>query len=228
MTKKEVKKEYYNEDYYFNGSSPVFRGGYNNYLNFQKKHPYDWVISLFKYANGHKILDVGGALGIFLARLPDFYEKTCLDVSEYAIRFGKGAYKDIKFVNSTIADFKTSEKFDIVTAFDVMEHVKNLEGSLNKIYDLLNDDGIFILAVPIASKLHHFFASFGVSLLNCDISHVTLTTEKSWKEYVLDEKWEIVYDKKLTIFNHYIPPLHIHHVFVLKKRKIKNKVNKVG
>lgn len=210
---------HFNKNYYFSGKHPVLGGSYKNYDDYEHKHPYEWAKRYFKHARGHRILDIGGATGAFLSHLPKSYERVCVDISTYAIKKGRGLHKDIKFYNCDVVDFSCRKKFSIITAFDCLEHVKNVQGALDKIYSLLDDGGIFIFTVPIASKFHHLLASFGFSLLTCDISHVTLTTEKSWKNYILDKKWEILEDRKLTVFDRYIPPLHIYHIFVLKKRK---------
>jgi 2-polyprenyl-3-methyl-5-hydroxy-6-metoxy-1,4-benzoquinol methylase len=212
------KKEYFDRNYYFSGRQPIFSGKYKNYADYEEKHPYDCFIRFFSYAKGKRILDVGGATGAFLSHVPASYDKTCLDISMYSTEMGRRLHPGIKFFNCDITEFDYHYKFDIITAFDVLEHVKNVKGTLNKIYDLLDENGVFIFTVPIATKIHHLLAAFGISLLTCDVSHITLTTEKAWKDYIFEDMWEIVHDRKLTIYNHYIPPFHIFHLFIMKKR----------
>ena len=66
------------------------------------------------------------------------------------------------------------EYFDLITAFDVLEHTKSIEGSLQKIVRQLKKDGYLILSLPIkdtcAGKIFHFF--------DTDKSHISVPRKK--------------------------------------------------
>ena len=50
--------------------------------------------------------------------------------------------------NSTIADFQSVHKFDMITLFDVVEHLPGIDSVLTKLNSLLSDDGIIVIVTP--------------------------------------------------------------------------------
>ena len=50
--------------------------------------------------------------------------------------------------NSHIEDFETENKFSIITLFDVIEHIPNIDAVFSKLNSLLTKDGIVIIVTP--------------------------------------------------------------------------------
>ncbi len=111
-----------------------------------------------------KILNVGCGTGGTIDMLEQFGTVDNVDVSDDAIAFMKQrGYKRIKKVKGIKLPFK-DKAYDIVAAFDVLEHIKDDSAALKEWKRVLKDDGAVILTVPAYSwlwsdhdvSLHHF------------------------------------------------------------------------
>jgi 2-polyprenyl-3-methyl-5-hydroxy-6-metoxy-1,4-benzoquinol methylase len=125
---------------------------------YDKLNKFDWYYddsykSEYKIAsqfinNKHKVLDVGCGIGIFSKYLDIKKNFTGLELSERAINYGK--INDIDIRNELIEDhaLKNVEKYDIVTCFQVLEHIENPKKFISSLLKVLKKDGILIIAVP--------------------------------------------------------------------------------
>lgn len=106
-----------------------------------------------------KFLEIGcatGYFGITLSKL-GYYGKM-IDFSEEA---ASAVTKNLKTYNITnvyfeqkdIFDFGDREHFDFIIIFEVLEHIKNDKGVLNKLNSLLKQNGFLLLSVPAKEKL---------------------------------------------------------------------------
>lgn len=110
---------------------------------------------IMNHAKGGTLLDIGTGIGQFLdCAKPYFVTVSGTEVSKSAIQIAKEKY-DLEVTEGTIEDISLGMgTFDVVTAFHVLEHVPNPGMFIKKCYDLLNDKGILILAVP--NEIHSF------------------------------------------------------------------------
>ena len=97
------------------------------------------------------VLDAGCSYGImddFLST--SFKEILAVDIDENAIDIAKSVYNkpNITYIKKKIEGLSLKKKFDIVISNMVLEHVPNQEIYLDKIYSLINKNGICILSVP--------------------------------------------------------------------------------
>jgi len=210
----------YNKEYFFSGKE--WDDGYKDYNKFAdpKKHPWSFMVPrILKRKQGGKILDIGCALGHFLSFMPDSFEKYGTDVSEFAVETVSSSFPNIKAAPADISAKKPfKQKFDVITAFDVLEHTLDLRSALRNIHAMLKDDGVLIVAVPVASRIHHLFAALGKSFLTTMDSHLTLTTAKAWREIIFPEHFEIVEEFPITWGGTYIPKVDLFQIFILKKK----------
>lgn len=94
------------------------------------------------------ILDVGCGTGTMLGHLARFGQAQGVDSDEEAIRFChmRGVHN--------VAHMKTGEllfpdgKFDVVTMFDVLEHIDDDAGTMREVARVLKPDGLFVVTVP--------------------------------------------------------------------------------
>jgi 2-polyprenyl-3-methyl-5-hydroxy-6-metoxy-1,4-benzoquinol methylase len=116
----------------------------NNYFEDDFKFSQNYVdLILNSNLPGKKILDVGCSAGFFLKLMKDHNYDTCgVELSEDLAKIGRNNF-NLKIKTGKIEDIK--EKFDLITFFDVIEHIENPDKDLNKAYSLLNDNGYLII-----------------------------------------------------------------------------------
>lgn len=104
---------------------------------------------------GGRILDVGCSFGFFMdvARQTG-YEVQGIEVSEQASAFARDELGlDVRTWNLAEAQFDAGA-FDVITMWDVLEHLTDPHASLDKMHHWLKPGGILALATPnIASPL---------------------------------------------------------------------------
>jgi 2-polyprenyl-3-methyl-5-hydroxy-6-metoxy-1,4-benzoquinol methylase len=99
---------------------------------------------------GKKCLDLGSASGDFALKLKEMgYDVTATDFDERAIEMeSKRGLNAIRLdVERDTFPFK-DRAFDLVTCFEVIEHIKTANNMLTESRRVLKDDGIFVTSTP--------------------------------------------------------------------------------
>jgi len=110
---------------------------------------WEHAIALQSLAPKQRVLEIGCGDGLFLAKLKQAgHYGTGLEINEEAVRLGISAGLDIR--NATVEAFAAdcTEPFDVVCAFQVLEHVTDPCSFLVSALHCLRDDGLAIFAVP--------------------------------------------------------------------------------
>ena len=81
--------------------------------------------------------------------LGDRWDRFGIDASEYAIGEARRRTPDAKFAVAGAGDFPFRRQFDVITAFDVLEHIPDLETVLFRVSQSLAPGGAFIFVVPV-------------------------------------------------------------------------------
>lgn len=96
-------------------------------------------------------LDIGCGVGevikLIVASWKDI-EVTGFDISEEAIQLAREHCPGIYFLVSDMESFESENRYDLITAIDVIEHIKDDMAAIKKINNLLNDNGILVLSLP--------------------------------------------------------------------------------
>ena len=133
------------EEYYLEEAKLIFEKKkvshrWPNYLNDVKL--------LKEHKKSGKLLDIGSNYGFFsmLTREHGF-TPTCVEPSKTLAKIAKDKF-NLNVQNCFLDEFKTKEKFDVITLTDVFEHITEPKEMLQQCRTLLNDEGIIFIKVP--------------------------------------------------------------------------------
>lgn len=145
--------------------------GYTDYLNDRELYLSTYrmrreVITSRKPDHG-KVLDVGSAAGFFLATMQEIgWECHGIELSEYMSEKSKEIFGFEQVICGSIVDIDLPEKsFDVITFWDVVEHLEDPVPHLEKAGRLLKDDGLLVLetqnvesrfAKLLGRRWHHY------------------------------------------------------------------------
>jgi SAM-dependent methyltransferase len=151
-----------------------------------------WVKIIRKYKSSGFLLDVGCGEGYFLQYAERYFKTYGIDISEYGIREARQrAIKSKLYVGGVAPLYYDDKSFDIVTCFDVLEHLKNPEAALQECKRVLNRGGLFIIRVPNTSSLGSSWKKeewFGYK----DKTHVWLLPNNEWLSLLRKNNFQIL------------------------------------
>ena len=106
-------------------------------------------ISTQKPLKNLNVLDIGCGGGILCEPLKRLgADVTGIDTNGFAIEVAKNHAKQndlpIKYFNSSIENFNSKKKFDLVTCMEVLEHVKNIDTFVSSIKPILKKNSLLI------------------------------------------------------------------------------------
>ena len=113
-------------------------------------HRYLWAAAL---ASGRRVLDLGCGEGYGSAILAGTAESVRgIDVDARAVEHARAGYvaPNLSFAEGSATDLSELGRgaFDMVVAFEVIEHVEEQEELLDQVRDVLSPDGLLVLSTP--------------------------------------------------------------------------------
>ncbi len=129
-----------------------------------------------------RILDMGCAFGLFLSYLDPAWERFGYDASEYAIERARQRVPGVDFAVSDPGTFPFEGPFNIITAFDVFEHIPPLDATLEWVARNLHPDGSLVFVVPVYDGPTGPLIRF----LDRDPSHVHRKSRDFWLRLASD------------------------------------------
>lgn len=113
---------------------------------------YVCALDIVKKLGGNKYLDFGSGVGsgtILFAR--NGFQVYLADISTPLLDFAKYRFKK-RMLSAEFIDLKSENLpdhfFDVITVFDVLEHIKDPIGLLTELREQIHDNGIIILNTP--------------------------------------------------------------------------------
>ena len=192
----------------------IFKGKDLSFL----KYPF-WDRVIRKHVREGKLLDIGCAEGRLLKWAEKRgYETYGVDISEFAVR--KLSQQKLSQSKLFVADLSSlpfaDNYFEIITCFDVLEHLEHPAVGLREISRCLKEQGMFVMSVPnVYSNGLKWKGNdwFGYR----DVTHVSLLSGEQWAEHleennlkVADSFYDALWDS--PYFKH-IPALLQHFLF---------------
>ena len=98
---------------------------------------------------GGALLDMGCAYGSFLREAADSYSCTGCDVSHHAVEVAAERLPAVRVFQSDVLGLSPGGEYDVITSFDVLEHVPDLDDALDRLHAMLKPGGVLTIAVPV-------------------------------------------------------------------------------
>ena len=140
----------YGESYFRNDESGVV--GYTNYLRDEaniRKSFTRRLKRLERFVQPGRLLDVGCATGFFLSEAHSRgWQVQGLDISSFAVQYTRDRFGFAVQSGSLLEMEYPRNSYDLVTLWDVIEHVPDPKEYVMRIAELLKPGGLFVLATP--------------------------------------------------------------------------------
>jgi|SRR5690554_618192 len=183
-----------------------------------------------------KVLEIGCGIGILSEYISKKGKKvTSIDISEENIKFAKSTVKNVEFHAGDFLEFSFNDKYDLITLFDVLEHIPKEKYSIvfKKIKELSNENSLIVITIPDAQFLNYTREHRPEILQVVDESIYfnelkNIIDEKNL-EILKYEKYGIDYDNQYRFFllgnkkMSYKPEINL----ILKERKMKKVFRKI-
>jgi SAM-dependent methyltransferase len=145
------------------------------FKNISKSKTFGNIIKIFDLDN-KSVLDIGCSYGEFLSHFGD--KSVGITIIEEEVKYAKHKGLDVRLGNVEPDDFILQEKFDVIFANNIFEHLYSPHGFLVKIKKYLKSDGFIILGVPCVPKIVSLirFNKFKGSLAGAHINFFTKYT----------------------------------------------------
>lgn len=163
----------------------------------RKKIVLDTISNFHKKSTDEQILDIGCGCGVMLNSLKNLGPTCGLDMSDDAIQFCREIFSgEVK--KGYLPDHVPfpAERFTLITALDVIEHIEQDQQSLKTLYNLLRPGGQAIITVPAYQFLWSKFDEMN--------EHKRRYTLSELRGKLLQAGFEI---EKISYFNSLLFPL---------------------
>lgn len=148
----------------------------------RRNPPYKWRSFLrvaTRFQPGGDLLDVGCAYGLFLAEAVRRYRCAGCDVSEQVVAAARSRLPEgVPLFAASLPAIPGAGRYDVVTCFDVLEHVEDLDAAFANLRTLLKPGGVLVATMPV------YDGPLGalVDRLDHDATHVHRRPRRFWLE----------------------------------------------
>lgn len=144
-----------------------------------------------------KILDIGCGTGLNSDLLRNRGgEVIGLEISEDAIRYASRRAPWLKVIKGSFPETDLSGKFDLITLFDVLEHIDDDNSALLTVKELLSEKGYAVITVPAFKYLWSSHDELA--------HHKRRYTSRELRQKIEEAGFELV---KVSYFNFIFSPL---------------------
>ena len=148
---------------------------------------YDLLLDEFEpYRVSNKILDIGCGVGFFLEQAKKRgWEVYGSEYSDAAIKICRDKGINMKEGKLDPAQFE-GHTFDVITSFEVMEHINNPKEELKHIHALLRSNGLFYLTTPNFNSLLRFYLKEKYNII-CYPEHLSYYTKSTLNKVITEQ-----------------------------------------
>ena len=141
--------------------------------------------------SGKSLLDIGTGIGIFTGiALDRGWQAEGLELTQEDCQYAKEKF-DLDLKQENFYTFKEDRKYDVVTLFEVIEHLQNPLKDLKQINKLIKNDGMLVIATPIQDTLYGKKMKENNVFWNV-ITHLSYFTKDVMLNYLKEAGFEVI------------------------------------
>jgi len=168
----------------------------------KEKAEYEYAARFIK--KDDVVLDIGCGIGLFALKIPD--KQNYVGLEPNLDSANEHIDQEITIIDELLEHHavRNQEKYDVVCAFQVLEHVPNVREFLLQALLCLKESGLLIISVPAANS---FMSHVTNAPLNMPPHHLTWWSDQCLSNIcrilpldIVAEKHEVVADMHLTTF----------------------------
>ena len=147
--------------------------------------------ALQRYAAAPKLLDVGAGNGyfVYLARSEFGMPADGLEISAAEADYARETF-DIELLRGDLSVVTGS--YDVITSFNVLEHVKEPTSLLDEMAERLAQGGLMVITTPNPSCIHRRLRGLHKWNMVCPPHHINLFTRTALQEMLARKGFEVL------------------------------------
>lgn len=181
MNSSAFEKEYFSEMY--DGDYDKRNPSYKFKSYFREIRPF------IPRRQSFRLLDIGCAYGSFLQIAKEHGEVVGSDISAHAVKIARERLPGIKIIQADILTLTSDQPFDVITCFDILEHVHEINQALTRIRAMLSEDGILVLTIPVYDTI----VGKMVERLDKDPTHIHKNSRYWWIDLIRNNQFIPIY-----------------------------------
>lgn len=161
-----------------------------------------------------KILDIGCASGHFIELAnKQGHETYGIELTKKAVDYCKS--KGLNVIDKELCDGLFNTKFDLITYWDVIEHLPNPSELMEITKNMLNDGGLVLCLVPNADSLAAKIMHEKTNMFTPNV-HINIFTKKTLESFMSNNGFKSIYFEsqisEMNVINNYLnykPPYEV-------------------
>ncbi|MEO5499664.1 MAG: class I SAM-dependent methyltransferase [Candidatus Saccharimonadales bacterium] len=137
-----------------------------------------------------RVLEIGSGFGGLYSFLLEEGVKdyTGVELDKGIVDFSNNYFKTTSFKNVAIENFDSKKKFDVIFAFEVLEHIENPSEVIETIGKLLKPNGVFCGTSPYPYKKN----------IKADLTHVSVLHPLNWERLFINKGFKVSYMRPMS------------------------------
>ncbi len=189
-----LNPQQYTKEYFSNYEA---KGRFLKFARGQRWHQFSyWLRYVSKYyPKGSRVLEVGCGLGYFANAISRQFEFVGIDIALFPLQAARSKGRTLSLAQSNAATLPFhADSFDVVVAFDILEHVNAPIHIIADIFRVLSKNGRIIVTTPNIKSLGNRVKSASSKLvpaMHTDPTHVGLLSPEKWTDMFIESGFEI-------------------------------------
>ena len=149
------------------------------------------IIKNLLHRNPASVLDVGCRTGDFLMHFESNTKCEGVELSEYSARIG--AKRGLTIYNDFLENIDFKKKYDVVSAYAIMEHLMDPLKFINKLNEIINPGGLLVILIPTHQCLKRKFLDYFGNLwhMYSPPEHLNFYSRKFLDKYLYDKGFKL-------------------------------------